>query len=183
MNAIKSILHEFILPLVLDHPRRLQLQELAVPSLLAPQRMEFEPHRGIFRPRHDQHHRKRHVSSSPLPVSLMCQQRTSRESNSKSPPQKQPTSSTPDYPELTTWLSGLDAHPIHGRDMQNYLQYAAMFMEHGLLRLDDLLGISVEELQGTCAALNLGTACRLIKWASEDSKELQGLPLKIIWRS
>jgi len=72
MNAIKSMLHEFLLPLVLDHPQRLQLQELAIPSLLAPQCMEFEPHRGIFRPQHDQHHQKHHTSSSPPQVSLMC---------------------------------------------------------------------------------------------------------------
>jgi len=83
-----------------------------------------------------------------------------------------------DYPELTPWLAGLDAHPICGDDMQNYLQYATIFMEHGLLRLEDL-GISVEELQGMCTALNLGTAHCLIKWASKDGKELQGPPLKI----
>jgi len=87
--------------------------------------------------------------------------------------------SNTDYPELTPWLARLDAHPICGHDMQNYLQYATMFTEHGLLCLDDLLGISVEELQGMCTVLNLGTACHLIKWASEDIKELQGSPLKI----
>src|SRR5882724_4470769 len=107
MNAFKSMLHEFLLPLVLDHPWRLQLQELAIPSLLAPQRMEFEPHRGIFRPQHDQHHQKHHTSSSPPQVSLMRRQCTSCESNSKSPPQKQPALSTTDYPEITPWLSGL----------------------------------------------------------------------------
>src|SRR6266481_393413 len=149
MNTIKSMLQDFILPLVLDHPQRHGLRELAMPSLLTPQHIKFEPESEISQQQYNRHTQKHCMLSSPTQVSYIHQQRngTSLESTYESP-WKQEVSLAMDYPELTTWLAKLNTHPVCGHDKQNYLQYAAMFTEHGLLcpklAPNDLLGISVE---------------------------------------
>jgi len=78
-------------------------------------------------------------------------------------------------PELSHWLSSLDADPICGHNNQNYLQYAMAFQDEGLLCLDDIMAINADELKAICSSLNGGTARRLVRWAIADGQGLLGM--------
>jgi len=81
---------------------------------------------------------------------------------------------TLDYPELSHWLSSLDADPIRSCDNQNYSQYATTFQDEGLLCLDDIMAINADELKAICSSLNGRTARRLVRWAIADGQGLLG---------
>ncbi|KAF8579678.1 hypothetical protein K439DRAFT_1620385 [Ramaria rubella] len=86
-------------------------------------------------------------------------------------------SSSPDLcSPLSDWLKELDDHPIHGRDDQNYQQYADLFARAQLLQLKGRL--NGKDLKAICedvggsANLPLGITFHLLRFASEDKEEL-----------
>jgi hypothetical protein len=84
------------------------------------------------------------------------------------------------YPEMKGWLEYCDRNLVRGRDAENYTQFADALVSKRLLRLDDLDGLQIGELQALCPGMELGTARRLLRFAHEDVETLrngQRLPI------
>src|SRR5882724_49065 len=109
------------------------------------------------------------ITSSSLPYAHGSKQ-IHHDTNSE--PELDPTLN---YPDLSHWLSSLDADPICSHDNQNYSVYAMAFQDEGLLCLDDIMAINADELKATCSSLNGGTACCLVRWAIADGQGLLGM--------
>ena len=77
------------------------------------------------------------------------------------------------FPPISNWLTGLDNHPTQGQDNQNYKKWIEPFLDDGLLRLDDLLGLEAEYFVRKFVDMNMGTAHRLERYAREDIANLK----------
>jgi hypothetical protein len=77
------------------------------------------------------------------------------------------------YPDTKTWLEMCDSDLVRGRDSENYAQYAGPLIDKRLLRLDDIVDLRLEELQGFCVGMEVGTARRVLRFAQEDVAKLK----------
>lgn len=114
------------------------------------------------------HHRRRSAPSR-SPVTPSPSRRRHRDASPNSDDGNGYAAPVPVYnPHLDEWLHQLDADPARGMDQQNYQQYGPSFAHLGLLRLDDLLPLTVNDLCGLIPGMSVGVAGRLIRFASED---------------
>jgi hypothetical protein len=84
------------------------------------------------------------------------------------------------YPDVQAWLKYCDRDYIRGRDNENYEKYAQALIDKRILRLDDVLGLSHEELEAFCVGMQTGTARRILRFADEDVKVLRSGKVMII---
>ena len=120
-------------------------------------------------PQHSHRSRYRRSSSvSPSP---------SRRHRHSSPPSD---SGEIQFPDLATWLTSLDEHPVRGADNQQYSLWTNSFYHLSLLRLDDLAesSMTVDSLCALIPEMVHGTASRLLRYAREDKGRYESEALR-----
>lgn len=77
-----------------------------------------------------------------------------------------------DYPDIDAWLASLDSDDVRGKKQLNFSQYIEKLHGNGILDLEDLLSLSLDQLQ-EFSGMNFGTANRVMNYAKDDSTDLR----------
>jgi hypothetical protein len=78
-----------------------------------------------------------------------------------------------EYPDIIPWLASLDTDPIRGKKQLNFVQYGDALSRNGILDLSDIVSLTAEKLQ-ELGGMTFGIANRLVGYAKDDDKDLQG---------